>query len=259
MKVQRDSEMQQDPALNLREHMEPSSNRQFLLFCLVVTALSFASLVTLEPTKKVTFDLYVMSMSYQPEFCYKNRHEHWPGCTHPEAFWKTHLTIHGLWPEFTDGTWPQFCTHEVLDNATIAPLLPRMEQYWPNVKALQPTAKDFYEFWQHEWSKHGTCSGLNQKQYFEAALNHFLDTPDLISQNYGGVINKKDLLEAYGDHTILVCQGQHWLSEVRICVGAMSDGEPMQRVACPKAAEAEDSCLGDEIHIATFPDAQLSV
>lgn len=45
------------------------------------------------------FDFNVYAMSYQPEFCYSHRKEHWVGC-HPNGdYLKTHLTIHGLWPE----------------------------------------------------------------------------------------------------------------------------------------------------------------
>lgn len=44
-------------------------------------------------------DLYIMAMSHQPEFCYQHKSEGWEGCQHPRDYWKTHLTIHGLWPE----------------------------------------------------------------------------------------------------------------------------------------------------------------
>ena len=46
-----------------------------------------------------SFDLYVFSMSYQPEFCYQNRNRSYNGCENPIDFWRGSLTIHGLWPE----------------------------------------------------------------------------------------------------------------------------------------------------------------
>ena len=46
-----------------------------------------------------SFDFYVLSMSYQPEFCFQHRHEKFAGCENPMDFWKSSLTLHGLWPE----------------------------------------------------------------------------------------------------------------------------------------------------------------
>jgi ribonuclease T2 len=247
----------------------PKSSNTRALLIVAVAAILVATTYVLNPmhcpdhktAPAADFELYIMSMSYQPEFCHK--HEDFPGCRKPENFWKSHLTIHGMWPEFKDGTWPQFCTTEELDNATIAPLLPLMEHLWPNVKALQPTAQHFFDFWKHEWSKHGTCSGLTQLQYFDAALHHFVDTPSIIADNYGGTINKADLLQAYKSNTtddgdddvgdvILACQAKHWLSEVRICIGVTPNGAPTHRVPCPASVVSDKSCVGDEIRIAAF-------
>ena len=44
-----------------------------------------------------SFDFYVYSMSYQPEFCREN-HEKFVGCQHYKENWEGQLTIHGLWP-----------------------------------------------------------------------------------------------------------------------------------------------------------------
>jgi len=44
-------------------------------------------------------DLYVMAMSHQPEFCFQHKSQGYEGCQHPMDYWKSHLTIHGLWPE----------------------------------------------------------------------------------------------------------------------------------------------------------------
>mmetsp|Transcript_16884 Transcript_16884/g.28042 ORF Transcript_16884/g.28042 Transcript_16884/m.28042 type:complete len:278 (+) Transcript_16884:131-964(+) len=228
------------------------------LLTLALATLYVLNLAMVPKTSSVDFDLYIMSMSYQPEFCHK--HEDYPGCRKPEPFWKSHLTIHGMWPEYKDGTWPSFCTTEVLDNATIAPLLSRMEHYWPNVQALTPTAHHFFDFWKHEWSKHGTCSGLTQLQYFEAALAHFVNTPSILADNYGGTVNKTDLLEAYSNNgdeadagnVILACQAKHWLSNVRICVGVMPNGKATKREPCPSMVISNNSCVGEVIRIAKF-------
>ncbi|KAH7412763.1 ribonuclease T2-like protein [Cadophora sp. MPI-SDFR-AT-0126] len=86
-------------------------------------------------------------------------------------------TLHGLWPDLCDGSYPTFCTaapmyHNITailssSNASLPPssppstpatttttsstLLDFMQTYWlPN----RGTADSF---WEHEWNKHGTC------------------------------------------------------------------------------------------------------
>lgn len=45
----------------------------------------------------ITFDFYVYSMSYQPEFCRENNKK-FDGCRAFNESWEGQLTIHGLWP-----------------------------------------------------------------------------------------------------------------------------------------------------------------
>ena len=45
-----------------------------------------------------SFDVLQMVMVYAPEFCYLNRMKDYPGCVHPEEYWKSHLTIRGMYP-----------------------------------------------------------------------------------------------------------------------------------------------------------------
>lgn len=52
-----------------------------------------------EYTSSTSFDFYVLSMSYQPQFCYQHRSQGYAGCEDPDDFWRGNLTIHGLWPQ----------------------------------------------------------------------------------------------------------------------------------------------------------------
>lgn len=170
--------------------------------------------------------------------------------------WRGSLTVHGLWPERKDGTWPSTCTYEKFDPDTISKIgQDRFNTYWPNVKAPSSSSISspaYYSFWSHEWTKHGTCSGLNQYEYFNTTLNHSLETPAIVRERYGASMTKKELLDAYDIDVVLVCsKGGGFLSEVRMCVGRDVNGDATVGVDCIIEVEEEGNC-GDEIKIAKF-------
>jgi ribonuclease I len=121
------------------------------------------------------FDLYVLTQSWQPEFCHGKT---MPGC-HPNAsaYMHNHLTLHGLWPQYDIArqgqTYPFNCTDEKFDPAVLDQLPGGRQdilKYWPNGKADPTNWAAYSQFCQHEWAKHGTCTGLTQLQYFSAAI-----------------------------------------------------------------------------------------
>ncbi|KAL6741583.1 hypothetical protein Aduo_014821 [Ancylostoma duodenale] len=65
-------------------------------------------------------------------------------------------SIHGLWPNYRNGSYPQFCDGipRKFDGKLIASIEERLTKMWPN---LYP-AKTAQSFWKHEWEKHGTCA-----------------------------------------------------------------------------------------------------
>jgi len=92
------------------------------------------------------FDFYLLNLSWSPEFCYS--HPAAQECAAHAAF-----VLHGLWPENNDGTYPENCLN--------AP------------GPADPSAyKDIYPdpgLLEHEWSTHGTCSGLSADSFFASA------------------------------------------------------------------------------------------
>lgn len=86
-------------------------------------------------------------------------------------------TLHGMWPTFTDGSWPQFCTPDPLDLGSFDPdLLSEMWQWWPSCPSHPDRECTKYElnksFWEHEWARHGTCSLYSsQESFFQAAVD----------------------------------------------------------------------------------------
>lgn len=119
-------------------------------------------------------------------------------CTTPRLFSNTPLTvsdswtIHGLWPDYCDGTYPQFCdksreytdiksiVSKFLGNATLS----YMDKYWVSQDG------DDESFWEHEWDKHGTCistlepscytgykSGEEAADYIKKTISLFKELP----------------------------------------------------------------------------------
>ncbi|KAI7330547.1 ribonuclease T2 [Hortaea werneckii] len=68
-------------------------------------------------------------------------------------------TIHGLWPDNCDGTYDANCDDSraytnitaILNAAGRSDLVDYMQTYWQSNSGSAET------FWEHEWSKHGTC------------------------------------------------------------------------------------------------------
>jgi ribonuclease T2 len=92
-----------------------------------------------------TFAYYLLVLSWSPAFCAEHAGRSPEQCSKSYGF-----VVHGLWPQNERG-WPESCsTPGTLDGALIEELLPLMP------------SKTLVE---HEWAKHGTCSGLGPRGY----------------------------------------------------------------------------------------------
>ncbi|MCB1444252.1 MAG: ribonuclease [Rhizobiaceae bacterium] len=98
------------------------------------------------------FDFYVLSLSWSPSWCAANdRGGATPQCDGRRAYT---FIAHGLWPQYERG-WPEYCPSNEPER------VPR---------ALAGTLYDIIPsagLAGHEWRKHGSCSGLSQRAYFE--------------------------------------------------------------------------------------------
>ena len=103
---------------------------------------------------------------------------------------------------------------------------------WPNVKSNQGDS-DYDSFWEHEWSKHGTCSGFSQADYFQKALDAYPQTPDIISSNVGKSVSKTDLIKAHNHVVAPQCQGSY-LSQILSCVS-----KDLKAMDCPDSVVEE--------------------
>jgi len=102
-------------------------------------------------------------------------------------------TIHGLWPNRMSGGWPQYCTREQFDPNEIKDLMPEMDKDWPNLMQDRP----HYDFWTHEYEKHGTCAETlpalsSEYKYFEKTLEIHEDMDIINNLMRSGIIPSND-------------------------------------------------------------------
>lgn len=87
-------------------------------------------------------------------------------------------SIHGLWPEYNQTTWPQFCNtsrYKEFTPQSIAAFRDLMNKYWSGCEPLSFAEDDTWQFWVHEWQKHGTCQPLPPSMYFRRTIDLFLE------------------------------------------------------------------------------------
>src|SRR6195952_5239229 len=101
------------------------------------------------------FDFYVLSLSWSPSFCEaasergnSGRSQQAQCGGRPFAF-----VVHGLWPQYERG-FPDYCQRPS----------PRLDRnIMSSMLDLMPAPGLIFS----EWDKHGTCSGLGARAYFE--------------------------------------------------------------------------------------------
>lgn len=203
----------------------------------------------------MTGDLYVLAYTWTPEFCYGN--DGYPGCAQPRPFWGNHYTLHGLWPQYSAGGYPADCTTEAYDKSSAAAVgWETMTQYWPEVE-YKVTDPEYTSFWEHEWTKHGTCSGLSQVDYFQTTidLTKSFGTPQsLIDAATAGTTISADTLRTDmggASFVALQCESGKYLSGAYTC-WKESNGVPTTQTACPSDVISEDSCSSSTVTVQSF-------
>ncbi|ATY64095.1 ribonuclease M [Cordyceps militaris] len=120
--------------------------------------------------------------------------------TGPSDSW----TIHGLWPDNCDGSYPAQCdTDRAYTNITqilqandAGAVLDYMGTYWKDYRG------DDESFWEHEWGKHGTCistlepscygdayrDGEEAADFFARAVGLFQTLPTVLSKKHGAQV-----------------------------------------------------------------------
>ena len=162
------------------------------------------------------FDFYVLSLSWSPSFCEAASERGRTGrATQTQCGGRPYsFVVHGLWPQYDRG-FPNYCQRPSprLDRNVMASMLD-----------LMPAPGLIY----NEWDKHGTCSGLGARAYFEtirkarAAVKippEYLDLSD--SKTVSPIAVEDAFIKAnpgLSNTAIAVTCDSKRLGEVRICM-----------------------------------------
>src|SRR5262252_6137260 len=136
-----------------------SRSIRIVLFALAFAVLLSAGRAALAQDQRQNtpgqFDFYVLSLSWSPSFCEEAEERGGGGrsqaqqCSgRPFSF-----VVHGLWPQYERG-FPEYCQRPS----------PRLDRnIMSSMLDLMPAPGLVF----NEWDKHGTCSGLTARAYFE--------------------------------------------------------------------------------------------
>ena len=207
--------------------------RSTVLLCsafLVVSAIG-ASAQDARQNTPGEFDFYVLSLSWSPSYCEAGAERTGRAPEQQCGERPYSFVVHGFWPQYEKG-FPEYCQRPAprLDRNTVASMLD-----------LMPAPRLIF----HEWDRHGTCSGLAPRAYFETVRKaratvkipaEYLDlqaaltvTPDDVEQAF--VNANPGLTRA----AIAVGCDSRRLREVRICMTKdlrFRDCEEVDRRAC---------------------------
>ena len=118
------------------------------------------------PRRDIPIGGYTLALSWAPNYCHGKEGSAKDAfqCAAATPFG---FTLHGLWPDGTGETWPQYCQ----------PARPLPE---PVIRAALCSTPST-QLIQHEWAKHGTCTGHSPRAYFTTStrLYRTLRFPDM--------------------------------------------------------------------------------
>jgi ribonuclease T2 len=102
------------------------------------------------------FDFYVLSLSWSPSFCEASAARSSASASQDQQCGERRYSfvVHGLWPQYEKG-FPEYCQQPSprLDRGIVSSMLD-----------LMPSPRLIF----HEWDRHGTCSGLSARAFFES-------------------------------------------------------------------------------------------
>jgi len=211
-------------------------SRLLISLALIVVSAGMASAQDRRQNAPGEFDFYVLALSWSPSFCEAAAERGRSGrsqvqCERPYSF-----VVHGLWPQYERG-FPEYCQRPS----------PRLDRnIMTSMLDVMPAPGLIF----NEWDKHGTCSGLGARAYFESVrkARAAVKIPEEFLQlSQEKIIAPADLEAAFikvnpglSSSAISVICTSRRLSEVRVCLS-----KDMQFRACEEIDRR--ACRRDEV------------
>ncbi|CAN6219613.1 unnamed protein product [Urochloa humidicola] len=230
------------------------------------------------------FDFFYFVQQWPGYFCGTSQGCCFPDTGKPAA----DFGIHGLWPNYAQcqrrqglaaramlgedvaavvsamglrgKCWPEYCDDgNALSPWKIRDLVKALEQNWPTLSCKGSGSS--FEFWSYEWKKHGTCSNLEQRDYFARSLaikaahnlTEILAGAGIVpseTERYSVTSISDAIVQGTGFRANIECNRgsgrQSQLYQVYQCV----DKEAMQLIDCTLSMPTK--CRGDMVKLPVF-------
>ncbi len=176
----------------------------------------------------------MLALSWSPSYCEASQERASNRTADPQCGGRPFsFVVHGLWPQYEQG-FPAFCQVPAprLDRTIVGAMLD-----------LMPSPRLIF----HEWDRHGTCSGLSARAYFETVrkARAVMKIPaDFIEVDKPIGVSPDDIAEAFVKANpglsragIAVACDSKRLSEVRVCLSkdfSFRDCPEVTRRACKR-------------------------
>jgi ribonuclease T2 len=179
------------------------------------------------------FDYYVVSLSWSPTYCLAHPKDRRQCGDRGFGF-----VLHGLWPQRLAGGYPENCP---VSGKPSTQTVQRTLAFMPSERLIA-----------HEWSKHGTCTGLTADQYFLLADQAFAAIKQPAGFNAptsSREMSAKEVISefitanpGFPDNSVVVkCSGTE-LEEVRVCMDMQ-----LKPRACGKGVRSQ--CRGGSVQV----------
>jgi len=165
-------------------------------------------------------------------------------------FTNNYFTVHGIWPEYKNGSWPSYCDVPKFNITKIEPIKTNLTKYWTNFK-------DPEKLWKHEYYKHYSCLKSdhlfpNELRFFSIglelrkALDYYtmLQIESIVPTNKHKY-KKEDIINAIRKYIkkeiVITCDKKNILEEIRICFN-----KNLTLIDCSRE-EIDKGCYRNEI------------